>query len=230
MSILIRILRRFRSALLGQANCPQDKRYIGNRIGQNVKLGQAILEGENYLADDVYLVGDVRIGRYSTIGHHSTIHGKVSVGRYCQFAPHCAVYGASHSQHHITTYLNRRLFNGRLKEVAPLAPVSIGHDVWVGFGAIILPGVTVGTGAIIGAGAIVTKDVGDYCVAVGNPARVIRQRLDNDIAQLLLRWQWWNLSPEELTYYEELFMIDLSQHPEKMRLALKDLAPVTNHD
>lgn len=55
------------------------------------------------------------------------------------------------------------------------SPVTIGDDCWIGAGAIIMPGVTLGKGCVIGAGAIVTKDVPDYCVAVGNPARVIKR-------------------------------------------------------
>lgn len=230
MSNVSRLFQRIRRFLSGKASLPQDERYLKNKIGKNVFLDRAILEGDNHLAYGVSLSGDVSVGRYSTMGHHSTIHGNVSIGRYCQFGPHCAVYGVNHSQNHITTYVNNRLFNGRMKEVVEVAPVSIGHDVWLGFGAVILPGVTIGTGAVIGAGAVVTKDVSEYSVAAGNPARVIRKRFDDDIAQLLLRWQWWNLQPEELEVYEELFMTDISLHKEDMRRALSKLSPVENHD
>ena len=60
--------------------------------------------------------------------------------------------------------------------------VTIGHDVWIGHGAIVLPGRRIGTGAVIGAGAIVTKDIPAYAIAVGNPARVMRQRFPAEIA------------------------------------------------
>ena len=57
-----------------------------------------------------------------------------------------------------------------------VAPVSIGNDVWIGGRVIILPGVNIGDGCIIGAGAVVTKDIPSYCVAVGVPAKVVRHR------------------------------------------------------
>jgi maltose O-acetyltransferase len=62
-----------------------------------------------------------------------------------------------------------------------ISPVTISDDVWIGMRVIILPGVTIGRGAIIGAGAVVTKDVPPYCVAVGNPARVVRNRLEREV-------------------------------------------------
>jgi len=71
-------------------------------------------------------------------------------------------------------------------------PIVIGNDVWIGHRAIILSGVTIGDGAVIGAGAIVTKDVPPYGIAVGNPARVIRKRFSDSVVEKLLRLQWWN--------------------------------------
>lgn len=63
----------------------------------------------------------------------------------------------------------------RRSKVESAAPISIGRNVWIGGGAIVLPGVTIGDDAVIGAGAVVTRDVPAACVAVGNPARVVRQ-------------------------------------------------------
>ena len=60
--------------------------------------------------------------------------------------------------------------------MAPLKPVVIGDDVWIGARVCILPGVTIGQGAVIGACAVVSKDVPAYSVAVGNPARVVKKR------------------------------------------------------
>jgi acetyltransferase-like isoleucine patch superfamily enzyme len=70
--------------------------------------------------------------------------------------------------------------------------VIIGHDVWIGAGALILSGVTVGNGAVIGARAVVASDVPPYAVAVGNPARVVKMRFPENTVARLLEIAWWN--------------------------------------
>jgi phosphonate metabolism protein (transferase hexapeptide repeat family) len=70
--------------------------------------------------------------------------------------------------------------------------VHIGHDVWIGHGAVVLPGRNIGTGAVIAAGAIVTKDVPAYTIVGGNPARIIRRRFPEGIADRLAGLAWWN--------------------------------------
>lgn len=69
---------------------------------------------------------------------------------------------------------------------------SIGHDTWIGHGAIISPEVTIGHGAVIGAGAVVTKDVAPYAIAVGVPAKEIKKRFSDEIIEALLDIKWWD--------------------------------------
>ncbi|MBV8428124.1 MAG: hypothetical protein JOZ88_12860, partial [Hyphomicrobiales bacterium] len=76
--------------------------------------------------------------------------------------------------------------------------VALGNDVWVGHGAIVLPGRRIGDGAVIAAGAIVTKDVPPYTIVGGNPARIIRPRFPRAIAERLSRLAWWDWSHGEL--------------------------------
>ena len=76
--------------------------------------------------------------------------------------------------------------------------VDIGHDVWIGHGAVILPGRRVGTGAVVAAGAIVTKDVPPYAIVAGNPARVLRRRFPDNVAERLQALAWWDWSHEQL--------------------------------
>ncbi|MBT9135642.1 MAG: Chloramphenicol acetyltransferase [Firmicutes bacterium] len=70
--------------------------------------------------------------------------------------------------------------------------VEIGHDVWLGHNAIILPGVTVGHGAVVGSGAVVTRDVAPYAIVGGVPALFIRERLPTAIAQKMQEIKWWD--------------------------------------
>ncbi len=68
----------------------------------------------------------------------------------------------------------------------------IGHDVWLGHGALVMAGVKIGTGSVIGSGAVVTKDIDPYTVAVGVPARPIKKRFSDEIAEALLEIAWWD--------------------------------------
>jgi acetyltransferase-like isoleucine patch superfamily enzyme len=76
--------------------------------------------------------------------------------------------------------------------------VTIGHDVWIGRSAIVLPGVEVGNGAVIGAGAVVTKAVPPYAIVAGNPARLIRFRFDTQTIDRLETCRWWDLPEDRL--------------------------------
>lgn len=76
--------------------------------------------------------------------------------------------------------------------------VTIGHDVWIGHGAIIRPEVTIGHGAVIGAGAVVTRDVAPYTVVVGVPAEKLRRRFPKQIARRLTELAWWDWDHDRL--------------------------------
>ena len=94
---------------------------------------------------------------------------RVSIGDYSIFAPAVQIYTATHP---LDAELRRTREYGK--------PVVIGSDVWVGGGAIILPGVTIGSRTVIGAGSVVTRDIPDDVVAAGNPCRVIREITEHD--------------------------------------------------
>ena len=75
----------------------------------------------------------------------------------------------------------------------------IGHDVWLGYGATVMPGVQIGDGAIVATQAVVTKSVAPYTVVGGNPARVIRDRFDAETIETLLQIQWWHWDITKIT-------------------------------
>ena len=77
-------------------------------------------------------------------------------------------------------------------------PPIIGNDVWIAAKSIVFQGVKIGNGAVIGAGSVVTKDVPDYAIVAGNPARIIRYRFTPDIIAYLNETKWWNYTLDNL--------------------------------
>ena len=110
----------------------------------------------------------IEIGDNSGIGLNCRVAGPLSIGDDVMMAPNVTVV----TQNHETSDLSRPM---RL-QTAPKKKVTIGNDVWIGTNAVIMPGITVGNGVIIGAGAVVTKDVPDYAVVGGIPAKIIKFR------------------------------------------------------
>ena len=96
--------------------------------------------------------------------------GEITVGDYCMFGPNVTVATAGHP---VDPSLREKAYQYNL-------PVRIGNNVWIGAGAILLPGVTVGDNTVIGAGSVVTKDIPANVVAVGNPCRVLREITEQD--------------------------------------------------
>jgi virginiamycin A acetyltransferase len=123
------------------------------------------------------------------------------IGRYCSFAKDVRVFSRNHPTDFQSThpfFYNREL--GYIdKDAVSRSQVTIEHDVWVGYGAMILPRVTrIGIGAVIGAGAVVACDVPDSAVVVGNPAKVVRYRFDEDARRAILESHWWDRGIGEL--------------------------------
>lgn len=149
---------------------------------------------------------EVSLGDYSYIVNDgNAIY--TDIGKFCSIAAMVRINPGNHpmqraSQAHFT-YRASAYFAGESDDAEFFAwrrahKVTIGHDVWIGHGAVVLPGRAVGTGAVIAAGAIVTKDVPPYAIVAGNPARIVRPRFAEPIAQRLLALAWWDWSHDEL--------------------------------
>jgi hypothetical protein len=141
---------------------------------------------ESFLDDYSYVMNDCDL-IYSTIG------------KFCSLAAHCRLNPGNHplqraALHHFTYRSNlfdlgeddSSFFEWRRK-----SPVTLGNDVWIGHGAVLLPGVVVGDGAVIGAGAVVTKEVAPFTIVAGVPATTIRPRFPVWVVEALQRISWW---------------------------------------
>ena len=130
---------------------------------------------------------------------------KLIIGKVCQIAAgvEFVMNGANHQMNAVSTFPFYTLEGWQAKLPAkddlPLkGDTVIGNDVWIGQNAVILPGVHIGDGAIIGANSVVGSDVAPYTIVVGNPARVLRRRFDDDLIDLLLRFRWWDKPVKEI--------------------------------
>jgi phosphonate metabolism protein (transferase hexapeptide repeat family) len=143
---------------------------------------------------------EVDLGDYSYVVNDSSI-AYSAIGKFCSLAAMIRVNPGNHPMHRASqshfTYRASAYFPGEVDEDEFFAwrrshAVAIGHDVWIGHGAIVLPGRKIATGAVIAAGAVVTKDVAPYAIVAGNPARRIRQRFPDAIAERLQQLAWWD--------------------------------------
>ena len=155
----------------------------------------------------------IDIGMYSYGGCFdlANVGSGVKIGKYCSFAPRIDILNVSHpvtckSSHPFFYHPNCSHY---VKEdVRPRTPLEIGSDVWMGQNAILLSGVgRLGDGAIVGAGAVVTKDVPDFAIVAGNPAKVLSYRFDKDTIHKLKEECWWDKNIEELEGCFEEFQI-----------------------
>ena len=145
---------KWRSAITELLPNTQDKVYIEPPF--RCDYGSNIILGKNFYANFNCIVLDVN---------------RVEIGDNVMFAPNVQVYTAGHPLD----------VKGRIEEGIEFGlPIKIGHNVWVGGGTIICPGVTIGDNSVIGAGAVVCKDIPANVVAAGNPCRVIRKLKDAD--------------------------------------------------
>lgn len=126
----------------------------------------------------------------------------LKVGCFCSFASRVTIFlGGNHRTDWITTY-PFPVFWKSAKQIkghpASRGDVIIGHDVWIGTGAVILSGVRIGNGAVIGASAVVTRDVPPYSIVAGNPAKVVRMRFKEEEISILQSLEWWSWDDKKI--------------------------------
>lgn len=173
---------------------------------QNVVTDPSITVGDYTIYDD--FVNDPRdFQRNNVLYHYPVNHERLVIGKFCSIA--CGAKflfnSANHTQRSLSTYIFPVLFEEWRLDVDRIpeawdnkGDIVIGSDVWIGYEAVILAGVTIGDGAIIGARAVVTGDVPPYTIAGGVPAKPIRRRFPQPEIDRLLALRWWDWPAEKI--------------------------------
>ena len=176
--------------------------YLNSIVhGPNIEIGDYTMYND--------FVRDPRDFEKNNVLYHYPINGdKLKIGKFCFIA--CGAKflftSANHATRSLSTYPFPIFFEEwglDVKEIRRAwdnrGDIVVGSDVWIGYEAVILSGVTIGDGAIIGARAVVTRDVSPYTIVGGVPARPIRRRFDDDTIARLVKLRWWDWNAEKIS-------------------------------
>ena len=162
------------------------------------------IKNPNIIVGDFTYIADLEFESHVT--HHYDWNGdKLIIGKFCQIAAgvEFVMNGANHQMNAVSTFPFYTLegWNMNVPAMADMplkGDTIIGNDVWIGQNAVILPGVHIGDGAIIGANSVVGSNVAPFSIVIGNPAKELRKRFDNELIELMLKFKWWEKSIEEI--------------------------------
>lgn len=166
----------------------------GCRLGRHVAIGERVV------------LREVTVGDFSYFERHAEAIYTV-IGKFCSIAANTRINALEHPMERLTThkvsyrpneYFRYLGVDGEFRERRRAKPVTIGNDVWIGHGAVIMPGVTIGNGAVVGANAVVTRDVGAFEVFVGVPAKRLKMRFPVEIIARIEQLAWWDWPAERL--------------------------------
>ena len=190
---------------------PESRLYPRTGDTQTIYLRAAITDpsievGEYTMYND--FVRDPRgFEKNNVLYHYPVNRDRLIIGRFCSIA--CGAKflftSANHTMRSLSTYPFLIFFEEWGLDAKNIASawdnkgdIVVGNDVWIGFEAVILSGVTIGDGAIIGARAVVTRDVPPYTIVGGVPAKPIRKRFDEETIAQLERMRWWDWPREQI--------------------------------
>ena len=165
-----------------------------SRFGAYVEIGKGSRVNNSYFGDYSYC------DRYADIAN-------AQIGKFANIAAFARIGATDHPLHtaacHHFLYRSDDYWDDAGRDEEFFAhrrsrTAHIGHDTWIGAGAMIKPEVTLGDGAVVAAGAVVTKDVDPYTIVAGTPAKVLRLRQPPEIAERLIALAWWDWSHEDL--------------------------------
>ena len=191
-----------------------EKMYPRTNDHETVYL-KSVVNHPNIMVGDFTMYNDFvhdprQFEKNNVLYHYPINHDKLVIGKFCSIA--CGAKflftSANHTQMSLSTYPFPIFFEEWGLDVQNITSawdnkgdIIIGNDVWIGYEAVILSGVTIGDGAIIGARAVVTKDVPPYTIAGGVPAKQIRKRFPDEVISTLLALKWWDWPEEKIAMH-----------------------------
>jgi acetyltransferase-like isoleucine patch superfamily enzyme len=182
------------------ALCPDKLHPCHPELSCGIELAysRGIEHHKEWPTRDPFDTVDLKVGVGSYGWKNLVLHGggTLHVGNYSSIGPGVDVFlGADHRLDWVTTYPFTTFHEGAFGiagSPTSKGQVSIGSDCWIGAGAALLSGITLGDGSVVAARAVVTKDVPPYSVVAGNPARVVKRRFNEQVTQRLLGTKWWS--------------------------------------
>ena len=174
---------------------------------KNAITNSSITVGDYTMYND-FVNDPTNFEKNNVLYHYPINHDKLFIGKFCSIA--CGAKflfnSANHTMASLSTYPFPLFFDEWELEKTNVmdawdnkGDIVVGNDVWIGYEAVILAGVTIGDGAVIGARAVVTKDVPPYTVVGGVPAKPIKKRFNDETITELLKLKWWNWSEEKIS-------------------------------
>ena len=158
-------------------------RYPFYRLRHNVINVTSEVGGNN-------MFRNCKIGKWCFVGPKGTFNN-VEIGNYTCIAPSCQIGGLEHPYWEAS--ISPKLYNDK----TPRKTTYIGHDVWIAANCIIRQGVSIGDGAVIGAGSFVNKDVPQYAIVFGSPAKIYKYRFDQETIKKLNASHYWEYNPSK---------------------------------
>lgn len=172
--------------------------HYGVNVDQDSSLGKY-----NVLFNNVHIHKSI-IGDHTFLQKGASVHC-ATIGKFCSIAPGVVVGLGRHPTDHVSSH---PAFYSSTQPLAktfsksdifqPFRKTKVGHDVWIGQNAMVVDGVTIGTGAVVAAGSVVTGNIEPYAIVGGIPAKTIRKRFKDSQIERLLESKWWHFSEQWL--------------------------------